>query len=90
LSQSAESAFEYAKKQFRLAGTEKSKIALLKVIDAVPLAGIQIEYGLAVADKNRRKLHKQALDKIRRIAKNIMERSLFRKETIYCILEPGL
>ncbi len=89
MSESAESAFEYAKEQFKLAGEKKSKITLLKVIDVVPLAGIQIEYGLAIADKNRMKLHKQASNKIRRIARNIMERSLFRRETIYCILEPG-
>jgi hypothetical protein len=87
LSESAESAFEYAKEQFKLAGEKKSKITLLKVIDVVPLAGIQIEYGLAIADKNRLKLHKQSSDKIRGIAKNIMERSLFRREPIYCILE---
>ena len=51
LSEASESAFEYAKEQLELTGKEKSKITLLKVIDVVPPAGINFEYGLALPDK---------------------------------------
>ena len=50
LSEASESAFEYAKEQLELTGKEKSKITLLKVIDVVPPAGINFEYGLALPD----------------------------------------
>ena len=70
-SEAAESAFEYAKEQLKLAGKEKNKITLLKVIDVVPPAGIKFEYGLAFADKKGmlEKVYKQASEKIREIAK---------------------
>ena len=44
MSESAESAFEYAKEHFKLVEEKKSKITLLKVIDVEPETGIQIEY----------------------------------------------
>ncbi len=71
LSEAAESAFDYAKEQLKLAGKEKSKITILKVIDVVPPAGIKFEYGLAIADKKGmlEKVHKQASEKILEIAK---------------------
>src|SRR3972149_1968131 len=69
-SQAAESSFDYAKGQLKLAGKEKSRITLLKVIDVVPPASIKFEYGLAIADKKGmlEKLYKQALEKILEIA----------------------
>ncbi|MHC4269762.1 MAG: universal stress protein [Planctomycetota bacterium] len=70
-SKEAERAFDYAKEQLKLAGKEKGKITLLKVIDVVPPAGIKFEYGLAIVDKKGmvEKLHKQASEMIREIAK---------------------
>ncbi len=70
-SESAESAFYYAKDQLKIAGKKNSKITLLKVIDIVPPANIKFEYGLAIADRNGmlEKLHKQASGIIREIAK---------------------
>ncbi len=70
-SEAAESAFEYAKEQLKLAGKEKNKITLLKVIDVVPPAGIKFEYGLAIADKKGmlEKVYKHASEQIREIAK---------------------
>ena len=52
-SEASESAFGYAKEQFKLAGKENNKITLLKVIDVVPPASINFEYGLALPDKKR-------------------------------------
>ena len=71
LSEAAESAFNYAKDQLKIAGKEKSKITLLKVIDIVPPASIKFEYGLAIADKKGmlEKIYKQASEKILEIAK---------------------
>ncbi len=70
-SEAAESAFDYAKDQLKRMGKEKSKITLLKVIDVVAPANIKFEYGLAIADKKGmlEKLHKQASERIREIAK---------------------
>ncbi len=70
-SEEAEKAFDYAKKQLKLAGKGKSKITLLKVIDVVPPSNIKFEYGLAIVDKKGMidKLYKQALERIREIAK---------------------
>ncbi len=70
-SEAAESAFEYAKEQLKLAGKEKDKITLLKVIDVVPPAGIKFEYGLAIADKKGmlEKVYKHASEQMREIAK---------------------
>ncbi len=70
-SKEAERAFDYAKEQLKLAGKKKGKITLLKVIDVVPPAGIKFEYGLAIVDKKGmvEKLHKQASEMIREIAK---------------------
>ena len=70
-SEEAESAFEHAKEQLKLAGKEKIKVTLLKVIDVVPPASIKFEYGLAIADKKGmlEKAYKQASEKIREIAK---------------------
>jgi nucleotide-binding universal stress UspA family protein len=69
-SEAAESAFDYAKEQLKLAGKENNKITLLKVIDAVPPANIKFEYGLAIADKKGmlEKLHKQTSERIQEIA----------------------
>ncbi len=74
-SEEAEKAFDYAKKQLKLAGKEKSKITLLKVIDVVPPSNIKFEYGLAIVDKKGmiEKLYKQALERIREIAKNVLQ-----------------
>ena len=71
LSEAAESAFHYARDQLKIAGKEKTKITLLKVIDVVPPANIKFEYGLAIADRKGmlEKLHKQASEIIREIAK---------------------
>ncbi len=70
-SKAAESAFKYAKDQLKIVEKEKSRITLLKVIDVVPPANIKFEYGLAIADKKGmlEKLHKQASEIIRKIAK---------------------
>ncbi len=70
-SEAAESAFDYAKEQLKLAGKEKSKITLLKVIDVVPAGNITFEYGLVISDKKGRlaRVHKQASEKIQEIAK---------------------
>jgi nucleotide-binding universal stress UspA family protein len=70
-SEAAESAFEYAKEQLKLAGKEKDKITLLKVIDVVPPAGIKFEYGLAIADKKGmlEKVYKHASEQMQEIAK---------------------
>ncbi len=70
-SEEAERAFDFAKKQLKLAGKEKCKITLLKVIDDVPPSSIKFEYGLAIADKKGvlEKLYKQALERMREIAK---------------------
>jgi nucleotide-binding universal stress UspA family protein len=72
LSEAAESAFDYAKEQLKLAGEEKCKITLLKVIAAVPPASINFEYGLALPDKKGmlEKVYKHASDKIQEIAEN--------------------
>lgn len=69
-SEEAEKAFDYAKYQLKLAGKEKSKITLLKVIDVIPPANIKFEYGLAIVDKKGMldKLYSQALERIREIA----------------------
>ena len=71
LSEAADSAFEYAKEQLNLAGKEKNKITLLKVIDVVPPASIKFEYGLAIADKKGMlgKVYKHASEQMREIAK---------------------
>ncbi|MDP6923300.1 MAG: universal stress protein [Candidatus Scalindua sp.] len=70
LSEASESAFEYAKEQLELAGKEKSKITLLKVIDAVPPASINFEYGLALPDKKGmlEKVYSHASEQIQEIA----------------------
>ena len=70
-SEAADSAFEYAKEQLNLAGKEKNKITLLKVIDVVPPASIKFEYGLAIADKKGmlEKVYKHASEQMREIAK---------------------
>jgi len=70
-SEASESAFEYAKEQFKLAGKERNKITLLKVIDVVPPAGIKFEYGLAIPDKKGmlEKVYKHASEQIQEIAK---------------------
>ncbi len=70
-SEAADSAFEYAKEQLKLAGKEKNKITLLKVIDVVPPASIKFEYGLAIADKKGMlgKVYKHASEQMREIAK---------------------
>lgn len=70
LSEAAESAFDYAKEQLELAGKEKSKITLLKVIAAVPPASINFEYGLALPDKKGmlEKAYKHATEQIQEIA----------------------
>jgi len=70
-SEAAESAFDYAKEQLKLAGNENNKITILKVIDTVLPANIKFEYGLAIADKKGmlEKLHKQTLERIQEIAK---------------------
>ncbi len=70
-SEAADSAFEYAKEQLKLAGKEKNKITLLKVIDVVPPASIKFEYGLAIADKKGmlEKVYKHASEQMREIAK---------------------
>ncbi len=70
-SEEAEKAFDYAKGQLKVAGKEKSKITLLKVIDVVPPANIKFEYGLAIVDKKGmlEKLYKQASEKVSEIAK---------------------
>ncbi len=69
-SEAADSAFEYAKEQLKLAGKEKNKITLLKVIDVVPPASIKFEYGLAIADKKGmlEKVYKHASEQIQEIA----------------------
>jgi len=70
-SEASESAFDYAKEQLKLAGKDKSKITLLKVIDVVPPAGIKFEYGLALPDKKgmMEKVYKHASAQIQEIAK---------------------
>ncbi len=70
LSEAAESAFDYAKEQLELAGKEKSKITLLKVIAAVPPASINFEYGLALPNKKGmlEKAYKHATEQIQEIA----------------------
>jgi nucleotide-binding universal stress UspA family protein len=70
-SEAAESAFDYAKEQLKLAGKENNKITILKVIDTVLPTNIKFEYGLAIADKKGmlEKLHKQTLERIQEIAK---------------------
>ncbi len=70
LSEASELAFDYAKEQLKLAGEEKSKITLLKVIAAVPPAGIKFEYGLALPDKKGmlEKVYKHASEQIQEIA----------------------
>lgn len=70
LSEAAESAFDYAKEQLELAGKEKSKITLLKVIAAVPPASINFEYGLALPNKKGmlEKVYKHATEQIQEIA----------------------
>lgn len=70
LSEAAESAFDYAKEQLELAGKEKSKITLLKVIAAVPPASINFEYGLALPDKKGilERAYKHATEQIQEIA----------------------
>ena len=70
-SEAADTAFEYAKGQLKLAGKEKNKITLLKVIDVVPPASIKFEYGLAIADKKGmlEKVYKHASEQMREIAK---------------------
>ncbi len=71
LSEAAESAFEYAKEQLKMAGKEKSKITILKVIDVVPPASIKFEYGLAIADKKGmlEKAYKHASEQMQEIVK---------------------
>ena len=70
-SEAAESAYNYAKEQLKIAGNEKNKITILKVIDVVPPASIKFEYGLAIADKKgmMEKIHKHASEKMREIAR---------------------
>jgi nucleotide-binding universal stress UspA family protein len=70
LSEASKSAFDYAKEQLKLAGKEKSKITLLKVIAAVPPASINFEYGLALPDKKGmlEKVYKHATEQIQEIA----------------------
>jgi nucleotide-binding universal stress UspA family protein len=70
LSEASESAFDYAKEQFELAGKEKCKITILKVIASVPPASINFEYGLALPDKKGmlEKVYKHALEQIQEIA----------------------
>lgn len=70
LSEAAESAFDYAKEQLELAGKEKSKITLLKVIAAVPPASINFEYGLALPNKKGllERAYKHATEQIQEIA----------------------
>lgn len=70
LSEASESAFEYAKEQLELTGKDKSRITLLKVVDVVPPAGINFEYGLALPDKKGmlEKVYKHALAQIQEIA----------------------
>jgi len=69
-SEASEAAFESAKEQLKLAGEEKNKITLLKVIDVVPPAGIKFEYGLALPDKKGmlEKVYKHASVQILEIA----------------------
>ena len=69
-SEAAETAFEYAKEQFKLTGEKKNKITLLKVIDAVPPASINFEYGLALPDKKGmlEKVYNHATEQIQEIA----------------------
>ncbi len=69
-SEAAESAYDYAKEQFKLMGRDKSKITLLKVIDVVPPAGIKFEYGLAIPDKKGmlEKVYKHASEQILEVA----------------------
>lgn len=70
LSEASEYAFEYAKEQLELTGKDKSRITLLKVVDVVPPAGINFEYGLALPDKKGmlEKVYKHALAQIQEIA----------------------
>ncbi len=70
-SEESERAFDYAKDQLKLADKGKGKITLLKVIDVVPPANIKFEYGLAIVEKKGmlEKLYKQALERIKGIAK---------------------
>ncbi len=69
-SEASESAYDYAKDQLKLAGEDKNKITLLKVIDVVPPAGIKFEYGLAIPDKKGmlEKVYKHASVQIQEIA----------------------
>lgn len=69
-SEAAESAFDYAKEQLKLAGKEKCKITLLKIIDVVPPAGIKFEYGLAIPDKKGmlEKVYRHASEQIQEVA----------------------
>ncbi len=70
LSEASEVAFDYAKEQLKLVGKENGKITLLKVIAAVPPAGIKFEYGLALPDKKGmlEKVYKHATEQIQEIA----------------------
>ncbi len=70
LSEASEAAFDYAKEQLELAGEEKSKITLLKVIASLPPASIKFEYGLALPDKKGmlEKVFKHASEQIQEIA----------------------
>jgi nucleotide-binding universal stress UspA family protein len=69
-SEASESAFGYAKEQFKLAGKENNKITLLKVIDVVPPASINFEYGLALPDKKGmlERVYKHASEQMQEIA----------------------
>ena len=69
-SEASESAFGYAKDQFKLAGKENNKITLLKVIDVVPPASINFVYGLALPDKKGmlEKVYKHASEQMQEIA----------------------
>ena len=69
-SEASESAFGYAKEQFKLAGKENNKITLLKVIDVVPPASINFEYGLVLPDKKGmlEKVYKHASEQMQKIA----------------------
>ncbi len=70
LSEASEVAFDYAKEQLKLEEKENGKITLLKVIAAVPPAGINFEYGLALPDKKGmlEKVYKHATEQIQEIA----------------------
>ena len=70
LSEASESAFEYAKEQLELTGKDKSRITIQKVVDVVPPAGINFEYGLALPDKKGmlEKVYSHASEQIQEIA----------------------